>query len=88
MAFLDVEAARVAVPEVNQLLAKELGWGSESGEELRMRTPCWTFMLGGRRNLNDATFSFGPADGSCGLPGSSSSAAFAPRVSDLVLADP
>ena len=28
LAFLDVEAARVAVPEVNKLLAKELGWGS------------------------------------------------------------
>ena len=28
LAFLDVEAARTAVPEVNKLLAKELGWGS------------------------------------------------------------
>ena len=28
LAFLDVEAARRAVPEVNKLLAKELGWGS------------------------------------------------------------
>ena len=28
LAFLDVEAARRAVPEVNKLLAKELRWGS------------------------------------------------------------